>query len=259
VLKALDRDPDRRYQTAAQLADDIDHVLAALGRPTGAPQVSAVMKRLFADRMITRDAMLRAPQAPLDIVPEIDAESGSSIRTVSPRPEVSITRTPRSRSRVPWVLAAVVVAVGGFGLGYWVLSGPPPAPGMRAEAPAAPPAPPPPSALPPPTPPPAPPPLATTSEVAPPPVPAADPVEPTKAPRKAAPAGSGTLNLMATPGSAQVFLRGQRIGTTPLFERRLPAGRHSLRLVPVNGGPEQRVTVEIRPNKLTPVSVRLGR
>ena len=89
------------------------------------------------------------------------------------------------------------------------------------------------------------------------------PAEPTPAPakvRKAGPvAAAGTLNLMATPGSARVYLRGSFLGTTPLFQKRLPAGTHVLRLVPLNGGTEQRVSVEIRAGVLTPVSVRLGR
>ncbi len=118
VMRALDRDPERRYQSAGDLADDIDDYLAVVGRPTGPAQVSAMMKRLFADRIITRDAMLRAPQAPLDIVPEIDAESGSSIRTVSPRPEVSVTTTPPpARPRIPWAIGGGVAAALLVGIG----------------------------------------------------------------------------------------------------------------------------------------------
>jgi serine/threonine protein kinase len=250
VLRALDRDPERRYASAAAMADDIDDYLATVGRPTGPAQVSAMMKRLCADRIITRDAMLRAPQTPLDIVPEIDAESGSSIRTVSSQPEVEVTATPVPRRRFPWAVAGVVIAAVAAAMGIWAVSeapvsAPPPAPVVAPLAVSAPV------------------PLASPVAVAA-PVPVAPPETPSDTPapaktKKAAPAASGTLNVMATPGSATVFLRGQRLGTTPLFERRLPAGRHTLRLVPVSGGPEQRVTVEIRPNQLTPLSVRLGR
>ena len=269
VLRALDRDPDRRYPTAAAMADDLDEYLAALGRPTGPAQLANLMHRLFADRIITRDAMLRAPEAPHGIIPEIDAESGSSIRSVSPRmlPDETITAPA---PRWPWALGVVVAALLASGLGLWATSSPDePGRGItssplgQARLPApAPPAP----VVPPDPPPPTPPPDPTGAAEGPsqPPAPAPDPVpdpdpEPTKQARRPAPAATGLLNLMATPGSAHVYLRGSKIGTTPLFQKRLPAGRHTLRLVPVDGGPERRVTVEIRPNQMTPMSVRLGR
>ncbi|MBI2896280.1 MAG: serine/threonine protein kinase [Deltaproteobacteria bacterium] len=266
VVRALERDADRRYPTAAAMADDLEEFLASLGRPAGASQVSGLMRRLFADRIVTRDAMLRAPSLPADIVPELELESGSSIRTVSPAARTVSSVAGLRKPRL-WIPAAMlgIAAMGGIAL--WAasergdgaptnappvaqpvlppLSHPPPGPAPQLVAPV--------PALPQPSPAP------TVPDGDAPPGSLEDAPPPSRqAPPAARAAASGTLNLLTTPTYATVFLGGRRLGTTPLFQKRLPSGRHSLRLVPGSGGAEKRVTVEIRPGKLTSLSVRVG-
>ena len=67
--------------------------------------------------------------------------------------------------------------------------------------------------------------------------------------------GVGTLNLLAIP-AADVFLRGQPLGRTPLMGHELPAGRHRLTLRAT--GVEKTITVRIRPGRRTVQSVSLA-
>ena len=67
----------------------------------------------------------------------------------------------------------------------------------------------------------------------------------------------GYVNIMTVP-VAQVWLGSRLLGTTPLRKTRLPAGVHSLRLRAVRGKGEKRVTVRVRPNKVSFLSVDLG-
>jgi serine/threonine-protein kinase len=62
--------------------------------------------------------------------------------------------------------------------------------------------------------------------------------------------GAGTLTLDTTPW-AEVFLEGKRLGTTPLYEAKLPAGRHRLRLWNPDAKSERVVEVVIVDGQLT--------
>lgn len=59
VLKALERDPERRYQTARALGDDLREVLAASGGRVAAAPVERLMKSVFAQRFEARSALER--------------------------------------------------------------------------------------------------------------------------------------------------------------------------------------------------------
>lgn len=67
----------------------------------------------------------------------------------------------------------------------------------------------------------------------------------------------GYVNIATVP-VAQVWLGSRLLGTTPLRKARLPAGIHSLRLRAVRGKGEKRVSVRVRPNKVSFLSVDLG-
>lgn len=75
-------------------------------------------------------------------------------------------------------------------------------------------------------------------------------------PAAPATAESGTLRLVTRPWS-EVYLGGQRIGTTPLLNHRLPAGSHTLVLRNPEMGLEQRMQVRIRPNETTRLNLAL--
>jgi serine/threonine-protein kinase len=60
VLKALERDRDRRYATGLELGDDLRRFLVGHGVTTGASRVAEWMRELFAERLQERLAMERA-------------------------------------------------------------------------------------------------------------------------------------------------------------------------------------------------------
>lgn len=76
VMRALDRDRDRRYQTAAELQKDLERWVALEGGMVGHLEVSEFMKRLFAEQIRERETLLKNTQS---------ADStGSGVRPVGP-------------------------------------------------------------------------------------------------------------------------------------------------------------------------------
>jgi serine/threonine-protein kinase len=68
VLRALERDPNARYQTAAELARELERFVALSGQMTGAEEVASVMHSHFAKKIAVREKLLNesAPGAPTD-------------------------------------------------------------------------------------------------------------------------------------------------------------------------------------------------
>jgi hypothetical protein len=78
---------------------------------------------------------------------------------------------------------------------------------------------------------------------------------PLPAPIKAA--GDGWLNLRTEPW-CDVYLSGERIGTTPLNRLLIPAGRYWLKLVNKPAGIEKAIQVEIRRGEVSTNRLRLA-
>ncbi|SEU19085.1 serine/threonine protein kinase [Stigmatella erecta] len=92
-----------------------------------------------------------------------------------------------------------------------------------------------------------------------PPPPVAEPVSPEKEPAAAAKTpkkAPGRLTLDTTPWT-HVFLRGRKLGDTPLIDHALPAGRHQLKLVNEAKNISTVVEVEIRSGQSTVKKLRL--
>jgi serine/threonine-protein kinase len=289
IMKALEREPDDRYPTAAALADDIERYLYSAGEPAGLAQVGDWMRQVFADRLSARDALLRAPPLPVDTVPEVNLGSLGGAEEVTlqglqagPTPVTPVQARPR---RGPLLLAVALVAVffavfGGVlavGRGRWAgrrderhaalgpgtgttVSEPRSADSGGSEGPTAAPAG---DAGPSPAK------LAPDVATAPGRGDAALAGRDASTPRrgdggasdggsreKTRPQGSGRLNLLAIP-AAEVFLRGRSLGRTPLFNAELPAGRHRLTLRPLAGGTQKTIVVTIRPGETLRKSVSL--
>jgi serine/threonine-protein kinase len=69
--------------------------------------------------------------------------------------------------------------------------------------------------------------------------------------------GDGWLNLRTEPW-CEVFLKGERLGTTPLNRLAIPVGRYSLRLVNKEAGIDRVIQVEIRPGEVSTTRLRLA-
>ena len=251
VARALERDPDKRQQTAKILGDELEAVLYGLGTPWGASQITTWMQSGFSERIDTTGEMLRPsgtsgvdhPRA------ELPASSSSFI---------SGLRRKRPSQRVLALVAGGVLAVG---LLAWVVGRPDPPVPLRAVPlePGRIPAPPPPVAPPRPAaaarqpverPLPRAPAEALPTEAASEEPPAADPAS------AAEPTGPGFLNLVSVP-NADVYLGPRRLGRTPLLRVSLPVGRQRLRIRPLDGRRPTIVTVDIRSGRVTMRSLRL--
>ena len=70
-------------------------------------------------------------------------------------------------------------------------------------------------------------------------------------------AGNGRLSVVTPPGWAEIFVEGRRVGRSPT-ELTLPAGRHSVRIVPYGDGTPIERTVVVEPDGSARLVVRLA-
>lgn len=270
VLRALERDPAARYETARDFGRELGSFVASCGGSSAA-DVAELMTTLFPrGRQKRRDLVERARA--LD--PEVPSTSrivAMQTSTVSKRANVE---TP-SGSRLGRIVAMAVFLLAVLGGAAWAaLSGetPPEAlPTARADVPgeAAPEnaddgitiveegavvagqneetiedAPERPAVLPQPT--------AERADA---------PATPPGAPRVrrhpvVAPRGEGTVNVATPPGWAEIFVDGRSQGRSPAGLR-LSAGTHRVRLLPYGEGPPIDRRVEVEVDEITRLVVRL--
>jgi serine/threonine protein kinase len=238
VEKALERAPSARYQNARELAVALRN--ATPYAPSDSAQVASLVQGLFGD------ALTRARE--------------DSVRRVVKATQLG---TSRRGTLWPWALAG---SVGALAFAIFALRPDVHEPGKGAEISTSPAR----SLEPPPTALPSAPPQAEAPRVAPEPV-APEPVETPapaapstsehaagKSPRKAsAPAGTGHLTLVTEPWS-QVSLEGKQLGTTPLVNLALPAGRHELMLKNPSTGEQKTLMIDIAPGQTLQRRVVLG-
>jgi eukaryotic-like serine/threonine-protein kinase len=253
VMKALSRDLGTRYQSAAELAEDLSRFLVDRGYVRSEEALADFLTELFgeerrAGKLQVAQATLPDPDASIQRTPSLlrDLPSGlSPIRSESEVSIVPVPTTPEGASLATMLRGArrrwVLSAAGALGLALIVgltarvVTGKHhPAESSKPEErqlPIAPPAPAPPA-----TPTPAPP---AAESAVPPPTPAA-----------AHKVAKGKLNLDTSPWT-EVFLNGKSLGETPLLNVLLPAGRHTLKLVNDGKGIHTAIEIEIEPGKTT--------
>jgi eukaryotic-like serine/threonine-protein kinase len=80
VMRALERDPVKRFQTAQEFCRALEGWLNSTGRPAGVSEVGEFMQLLFAEQMVWRDQYLRKPDAVFeDLVAQWTASPRRSI------------------------------------------------------------------------------------------------------------------------------------------------------------------------------------
>ncbi len=78
VCKALERDPERRYQTALEFARELEQWIARSGEPVGTAEVGEYMQEAFASQIAQREPLLRErPHA-------LPAREVSDVRRMTP-------------------------------------------------------------------------------------------------------------------------------------------------------------------------------
>ena len=273
VLKALDRDPDQRWQSGREMGKALRQFLAAQGEVLGPAELSEWMSELFPEGQVRKTQIMEIARMAGQAVPafppigendETDIASGLLPMGV---PGV-MTSGPSLRKRVALGALAASLVVAGVGVGLLSAGGnettslpvataapdpqearpgPLPAPSEEREGPA-------------PTGPPMP---ESEVEIPGPAIPVTEPSPPEETkpqkPRKATQrvqAGRGTINLVTRGGWAEIYKGKKLLGNTP---RRLdlPSGRHRLVLKPFGEGKPRTVYVNVRPNQTKKVAVDL--
>lgn len=275
ILKALERDVSRRYQTAAELADALSAFLVGRQYVRSERVLADFMAGLFdADRRLGK---LRVAQATASEGPDGTRKTPSllkhlpqhlsPIRNTSSLPEVpvpiSAAPPPAADVELPATTAKPTLArrqrrtrlliAGGAGVSLLVTIAL--AAALKPREPEQPTRPP---EVPRPVVEVTPPPTTPQPEKAPEkpssegdPKPTDPPSDPKVAKPKAATA-KGKLTLDTTPWS-EVFLKGRKLGDTPLVDYPLPAGVHVLTLVNDGKGLRSVIEVEIQPGNKTTV------
>ncbi len=257
VVKALSRDLDGRYQTAADLADALQNFLVHRGYARSERKLADFLGTLFeAER---RDAkLLIAQAAAVDGGPVLKTPSAlshlpshlSPLRSHPTIPAVKLPAEEKSRAPIYAVLAAAGLLV--LGVTVFALSRPSTPQVVTVVELAPPPAPAP-------VPAPAPAPAPAAVAVVPAPVPAVldpEPVVAEKPKKVTAAAKKGQLTLDTQPYT-EVFLNGKRLGDTPLVNHPLPAGIHVLQLVNEDKKIRRSIEVEIAAGKTVVKKLKL--
>jgi len=242
---ALERDLELRTPSAAALQRDLETWLRKRTDAPNTQALSAMMHELFGERIAKKTQLVesvRVGEVRLAHLPVV----------LKPPTERSMPVGPEAPSKarggkvVLTLLTLAVVAAAAFvardpGAVDRLLSRPP---APIAE----------PGASPPPVAEPAPPPAEEEEE---------DADEPENAPRPASPStparrrvAKGRLTLDTQPWT-QVWFRGRSLGDTPLLEKPLPAGKHTLRLVNPDKGVKHAIEVEIQPGQTTTMKLKL--
>jgi serine/threonine-protein kinase len=267
VLRALDRNPSRRYATARELGRDLSAFVATQAAPTTLADVAEWFEQLFPDARARHRALAASTTGPA-AGPVARAARVPEGTTDVDRSFVRATDRTSRRRRVPrWVPLAILGAVVLGAASTWAIG----EASRSAPEVVAPLAPPPQSPR-----------VAPVDRAA---TPDADPGDPSSAPgelgsasgadaghandiadpprgetsgRAASAARTGEINVATPGGWGTVYARGRRIGETPL-RHTLPVGRHVLEVRPFGRAPGQRMVVRVTPGRVARVVVPVTR
>ncbi len=269
VARALQRNPEERFQTAREMGQALTQFLAKQREAMGPVELSEWMAELFAQGEARKRQLMEIARISNTSVPALpkspDDSTGGMSATLEPGDLARRPNVPHPiRTGVITLITGAMCMLGVVGLTGATRTKPeaPIAPAAQVmRVPAQPPA----AVQPkpraekapdqemaldfvlPPEPEPQPTKPVVRRKPRPKPAPKADPV----------PSGPpGIINLVTRGGWAHIYQNGKRIGTTPR-KLKLPSGKHSLKLKPFGEGPFQTVDVKVEPGKTKKVSIRL--
>lgn len=279
VAKALERDPEKRYQTARALGQDLEDFVASTGVRMGAAEQSSLMHELFPKGVARKQQLVQlALQAGAESVPQVhhdNADEGSGSLSIPAGVSMVKAIDRPGRTVKPWAAAALTLGVvmGVVAALAAPIAEEPSKPMATAAEPSV--ITPAPEAasvkMPDPQPTahalsdsqpvaveePSPEDTVSTARVAPRRArPSLRKSRPSSARANLRPVGKGTVNLVTVGGWSEVFFRGKRIGQTP-GQFQLPAGQHTLLVKAFGEGPGQRVRVSVQADKTSRVRVEL--
>jgi hypothetical protein len=118
VMKALAREPSARFQTAAELHEQLERYIVSSGEPVPASTIGRMMRQVFADRIAEKQELLERCQhgGEVEAVPDASLVSGGSLVVGSKAS--FFTARPR---RVAVGVAAGALVLGGLVLLLFLL------------------------------------------------------------------------------------------------------------------------------------------
>jgi hypothetical protein len=253
IAKAMHPEADGRFESAAAFADAIEEVVHAAGLPAGATLLRRRLRESFpgeSDRLARCFGdMGRQPTLVVAAAPSTErgmTQLSKVANTPAPgapgrRATVAVGDAPPRPRR--WPAMVTGLGVGLVLIGYAAIQGLSPQP----KAPVAAPAPPAPVPVPVPVTVPAPAPIPPAP---PPPVVARPPPPP------APPPAPGAVTVNAIPWG-NVYLDGQMIGTTPVLNHAVPAGKHIVVIENPELKQKRRFSVDVSPGKVSKVTTSL--
>ena len=144
TLKALDRDPDKRYQTAEEMARALEMWLASERALISDADLAKVIDSAMGERIAERVAAVQAAQIACDAPETAAVEPGRAVETLSGSSATMVTETvatsPPNSRRWMWSLAAAAAVVLSIGVAVAqrtpeVSVAPPAADSIRAAVP----------------------------------------------------------------------------------------------------------------------------
>lgn len=261
VMKALERDPDKRWQTARDMGQALRSFLSKTGALIGPAELSAWMMELFPNDRARKAQLMdlaRMPYGPVLSIPiggEFDVTQTGHFTPTDPPPARRPSRRLTGGLLFGAAVALIAFALVSSGSGHpgdeqtqrAIVSQPelPRAavvePSVVGDIPPGQPA------------------LADSTPAATEPAPT---IKDATTKRRARPrtrkssAERGTISLVTKGGWAEVFKNGKSLGSTPKLLD-LPPGRHKLILRPSGNGTPKRIYVDVESGRTKKVSVAL--
>ena len=244
VMKALQRDPAMRYQTAREMGQGLRKFLAHSNNVVGPVELSDWMGEIFPQGEARKTQLMEIARLAEVAVPAIPQDDSSGRYTAQQLAMLEAEARPTAPSPFrPAMIAMITGAVAMLGTiamgGSKVEPQVQPAPAPVVVAP-----------------PPAPEPVAEPKLVEP-PVRQEEVVQEEQPPevvvkkkkkKRARPVvdskEKGVVNMVTRGGWAYVYFRGRKLGTTPT-KLTLPAGKQTLLLLPFGEGPGKTITVNV--------------
>ncbi len=279
VLRALQRNPDERFQTAREMGQALTRFLAKQREAMGPAELSEWMSALFPQGEARKRQLMEIARISHTATPALsrqtaDESTGNLAAALAEEDLANRPKLPHPlRTGLITLVTGAMFMLGMLGIGNALQNNTTleqPQPVVRA------PVKPPPPAKPPAEPEPAvePEPVIEPEllprqergtdefEVPAAPKPAKEETTSKKRARKKTTKRSvpaprpGVINLVTRGGWAHIYRNGKRIGTTPR-KLKLPSGRHKLKLRPFGKGRFQTIFVTVAPGKTKKVSIRL--
>ncbi|MEC7522103.1 MAG: PEGA domain-containing protein [Myxococcota bacterium] len=129
ILRSLEKDPERRYQTASEMQADLEDYIRSEQLKVSALSLGSWMQDLFADKLDQQKQMLAEGRQLAEVLAAQAAEEADSMEHSLPGGSYGSFVRAKPPSKAPWIMLAVVLLAAAGGVG-WFLTRPPPEPAV---------------------------------------------------------------------------------------------------------------------------------